>query len=94
MYNLALFPIPTENFVNEMKLINHDNQVELEIDESKIHFFPLYDIDYDIFSQLSKVMKLENDTNFKKYVDNFLKKSNMNYFIDEIYFDIHNIEIE
>ena len=94
MSKSILFPIPTENFVNQMKLINPNNQLELEIEDSKIQFFPLYDIDYDIFSQFSKLMELDKDTIFKKCIYNFLKKSNMQYFIDEIYSDIHNIEIE
>ena len=94
MSNSILFPMPTEKFVNQMKLINPNNQVELEIDEGKIKFFPLYDIDYDIFSQFSKLMKSNNNKKFKNCVNNFLKKNNMNYFIDEIYIDLYNIEIE
>ena len=39
MSNSILFPMPTKKFVNQMKLINPNSQVELEIDEGKIKFF-------------------------------------------------------
>ena len=46
MYNLALFPIPTENFVNEMKLINGDCLIEMQNIEDQSIDMILCDLPY------------------------------------------------